>query len=49
MQIVAPSAWGDAPPGKAWIDEIRLTVRESMDVHHGWLPLAWCYSGEEWN
>lgn len=31
------------PAGRLWV-----TVRESMGLHHGWLPLAWCYSGDQW-
>jgi hypothetical protein len=32
------------PEGRLW-----LTVRNSMGLHSGWLPQAWCYAGNEWH
>lgn len=32
------------PQGRLW-----LTARSSMGLHEGWLPQAWCYTGNTWH
>jgi len=32
------------PDGRLWV-----TVRNSMGTHSGWLPQAWCYTGNTWH
>lgn len=32
------------PQGRLW-----LTVRSSLGLHEGWLPQAWCYTGDTWH